>query len=107
MATSQDGVAEQFGKTLLAQRKRAKMSQEALGKRSSLHRTEVGLLERGSRVPRIDTLVKLASALSVKPETLLKGIKWTPETVRQGEFELEGPKKRSRQRKPSARSAGG
>lgn len=107
MTTRQDRVAGHFGKNLRAQRKKAKMSQEALGKRSSLHRTEVGLLERGARVPRIDTLVKLASALSVKPEALLKGINWTPETVRQGEFELGGPAKRSRRGKPSARSAGG
>jgi transcriptional regulator with XRE-family HTH domain len=90
MATRHDNVARHFGKTLLAHRKKAGMSQERLGKRASLHRTEVGLLERGARVPRIDTLVKLASALSVKPEALLKGINWAPvpETVHQGEFEL-------------------
>lgn len=104
MATSQDRVAGHFGKNLVAQRKKAKLSQDALGRRASLHRTEIGLLERGARVPRIDTLVKLASALSIKPEALLKGINWTPETVRKGEFELGSPAKRSRQRKPSARS---
>lgn len=107
MATSHNRVAGHFGKTLLAQRKKARMSQEALGKRASLHRTEVGLLERGARVPRIDTLVKLASALSVRPEALLAGINWTPETVSQGEFELGSPEKRSGQRKPSPGSAGG
>jgi transcriptional regulator with XRE-family HTH domain len=92
VANGQNDVAGHFGKTLLTERKRAGMAQEALGKRASLHRTEVGLLERGARVPRIDTLVKLASALSVKPEALLEGINWTPETVRQGEFELGRPK---------------
>ena len=46
--------------------------------RSSLHRTEIGLLERGARVPRIDTLIKVASALEVPPGELLQGIDWTP-----------------------------
>jgi transcriptional regulator with XRE-family HTH domain len=36
--------------------------------------TEVGLLERAERMPRIDTLVKLAAALSIPPSDLLKGI---------------------------------
>lgn len=36
-------------------------------------RTEIGLLERGSRTPRVDTLIKLATALSVTTEQLLAG----------------------------------
>lgn len=69
-------VARQFAANLLACRKRAGLSQEALGFRASLHRTEIGLLERGARVPRIDTLIKLASALNVPPGDLLEGIGW-------------------------------
>lgn len=53
-------VARQFGKNLHRERKRAGLSQEEVGFRASLHRTEIGLLERGARTPRIDTLVKLA-----------------------------------------------
>ncbi len=41
--------------------------------RSSLHRTEIGLLERGARVPRIDTLIKIASALPIPPAELIEG----------------------------------
>jgi transcriptional regulator with XRE-family HTH domain len=50
------------------------MAQEALAERTGLHRTEIGLLERGARIPRIDTLLRLAVALSVEPSELLKGI---------------------------------
>ena len=60
-------LAAYFAANLRRVRKAAGISQEEAGRRSSSHRTEVGLLERGARVPRIDTLVKLASALDVPP----------------------------------------
>ena len=59
-------VARRFGENLRRLRKGADVSQEELGLRCSLHRTEIGLLERGARVPRIDTLIKLASGLGVR-----------------------------------------
>jgi transcriptional regulator with XRE-family HTH domain len=71
-------VERQFAANLRACRKRAGLSQEALRFRAELHRTEIGLLERGARVPRIDTLIKLASALSIPPGDLLEGIGWRP-----------------------------
>jgi transcriptional regulator with XRE-family HTH domain len=71
-------VARRFGENLRRSRRRAEISQEELGMRSSLHRTEIGLLERGARVPRIDTLIKIASALAIPPGELLEGIDWTP-----------------------------
>jgi len=74
-------VGQSFGANLVAARKRAGLSQEALGFRASLHRTEVGLLERGATVPRIDTLIKLASALNLPPGDLLEGIGWEPGEV--------------------------
>ena len=75
---SQDCAAG-FGENLRRTRRRVGLSQEELGWRSSLHRTEVGLLERGARTPRIDTLIKLACALGVEPGVLLAGIDWMPE----------------------------
>jgi transcriptional regulator with XRE-family HTH domain len=79
-------VAERFGENLTIYRRRVGFSQEELGFRASLHRTEIGELERGVRVPRIDTLVKLAGALSVPPGDLLKGIAWLPGRERSGRF---------------------
>jgi transcriptional regulator with XRE-family HTH domain len=81
-------VAARFGENLIRCRKGADLSQEELGIRASLHRTEVGILERGARLPRIDTLVKLAGALSIPPGELLEGIVWKPGSTRAGEFEL-------------------
>jgi len=69
-------LAKQFGENVRRSRKRAGLSQEAAGLRADLHRTEIGLLERGERTPRIDTAVKLAGALGVAPGDLLDGIAW-------------------------------
>lgn len=82
-------IAAHFGRNLLACRTRAGITQEDLARDASVNRTEVGLLERGARVPRIDTLIKLACALSVPPEELLKGIDWKPARTRRGRFEFQ------------------
>jgi transcriptional regulator with XRE-family HTH domain len=85
-------VARQFGENLRRERKRADLSQEEVGFRASLHRTEVGLLERGARVPRIDTLIKLAAVLGVRIDcALLDRIVWSPpsRSARAGAFEIE------------------
>jgi transcriptional regulator with XRE-family HTH domain len=81
-------VAQWFGANLARQRKEAGFSQEQLGLRAELHRTEIGLLERGARVPRIDTLLKLAAALDVEPDRLLDGIVWQPGKTSPGQFEI-------------------
>jgi len=70
--------ATRFGKNLARHREQAGLSQEELGVRASLHRTAVGQLERGERVARADTVVKLAGSLSITPEMLLEGLDWTP-----------------------------
>jgi XRE family transcriptional regulator, regulator of sulfur utilization len=80
-------VAEQFGHNLARLREQSGITQEELAFRASLHRTEIGLLERGGRLPRIDTLAKLAGALEVEPGALFEGIKWEPGEVRRGLFE--------------------
>jgi hypothetical protein len=40
-------------------------------------------------MPRIDTLVKLATALEVPPDELIDGIAWTPGDRRPGEFSIK------------------
>jgi len=43
-----------------------------------LHRSEIGVLERGSRLCRVDTVMKLAGSLSIPATDLLEGIEWIP-----------------------------
>lgn len=84
-------VAERFGRNLFMCRRRAGFSQEALGRAAGLHRTELGLLEHGRRVPRIDTLVKLACSLTVPTDDLLDGIVWEgPGSSQTGQFSIGG-----------------
>jgi len=80
-------IATRFGKNLLAARKRAGLSQEGLALAASIHRTEIGLLERGERTPRIDTVLKLAGTLGVPVAELIAGIEWSPGHVERGQFE--------------------
>ncbi|HET7121396.1 MAG TPA: helix-turn-helix transcriptional regulator [Solirubrobacterales bacterium] len=70
--------AERLGRNLWMARRRAGFSQEALGALCSLHRTEIGLVEKGRRLPRVDTLMKLCAALDVRVERLVEGIEWLP-----------------------------
>jgi transcriptional regulator with XRE-family HTH domain len=81
-----DRVATIFGANLQRCRKAAGLTQGELAIAALLHRTEIGLLERGTRLPRIDTLVKLAGSLGVKPEVLLDGLAWSPSRRVGGEF---------------------
>lgn len=76
-----------LGRNVFMARRRAGFSQEALGALASLHRTEVGMVEKGERLPRVDTLIKLASALGVGAWELLEGVDWVvPAPTRPGSF---------------------
>ncbi len=79
-------VARHFGRNLARCRKRASLSQEELAVRASLHRTAVGQIERGERVARVDTLIKLAGSLEIPPGELLEGMGWDPGGTRLGQF---------------------
>ncbi len=79
-------IAARFGQNLRRCRKRADLSQEELSVRASLHRTEISHLERGQRVARIDTLVKLRGTLGVSADELLEGMGWDPGGTRIGQF---------------------
>lgn len=79
--------AERLGRNVLKARRRAGFSQEELGAMACLHRTEIGFVESGQRLPRVDTLIKLASALGVGAAELLEGMEWIiPAPTRPGSF---------------------
>ena len=79
-------IAAQFGDNLVRARRSADMSQDELSVRASVHRTEISQLERGLRIARIDTLMKISGSLEVDPSDLLVGMVWSPGDVRRGQF---------------------
>ena len=74
-------LARRFGANLNAARRASGLSQERLAFRAGLHRSEIGLLEHGRRVPRIDTVAKLARALEIGPGELLIGLEVTEQEI--------------------------
>lgn len=81
-----------FGHNLARCREGAEVSQEELSFRASIHRTEVSLLERGERMPRVDTALRIAGSLGVPLDDLVAGLEWRPgyEIVVPGSWEIVG-----------------
>jgi transcriptional regulator with XRE-family HTH domain len=84
-------LSNRFGSNLARIRKRAGLSQDEVGYAAELHRTEVGMLERGIRLPRLDTIAKLAGGLKVDPGVLFAGITWRTGVYTPGRFDLSDP----------------
>jgi transcriptional regulator with XRE-family HTH domain len=79
--------AARFARNLIRARRVAGVSQEELGFLSSIHRTEVGMLERGQRIPKLDTTMKIAGALHVPITDLVDGLTWNSPALPRGSFE--------------------
>ncbi len=60
-----------FGQKMQKVRQDQGVTQEELAARLSMHRTYIGLIERGQRNPTIRTLYKISKALKVSAEQLL------------------------------------
>jgi len=70
-----ESARKQFALNLRNHREQVGLSQEALAEVCGLHRTEISLLERCKRSPRLETIVILARGLELaSPGELLEGI---------------------------------
>jgi len=67
------GLQKQVGLRLRALREEKGLSQEALAAACNLHRTYIGLIERGERSLSIPTVEIIAKALEVPPSRLFEG----------------------------------
>lgn len=70
---ARDLFLERFKGNLIRARHAAGMSQAMLGVETDLHPTAISKLKRGERLPRLDTAVRLASALGVSVAQLVAG----------------------------------
>lgn len=87
---AEEGLKARFGENVRLLRARVHISQEELGFRSDIHRTQISLIESGQRLPKIGTALKLAAALEVELSTLLAGITYRLRffSAARGEFEI-------------------
>ena len=69
-------VVLRFAENVVALRRRSAITQEDAAGAAGLHRTEISLLERGLRVPGLDTIVRVAAGVQAEPCELLAGMAW-------------------------------
>lgn len=67
-------VAGEVGRRIRRRRRFLDLTQEELSHEAFVHRTQISLIEKGARMPRLDTLIRLGTALEVSPCQLLEGI---------------------------------
>lgn len=66
---------ERFGARLRARREALGLTQAKLAEHAGVTSNYVGVMERGLKLPTIDTLVKVAKALEVSPAELLGDVR--------------------------------
>jgi len=64
---------QQFGRRLARHRKAQGLTQKALAAKAGYHQPSISAIENGSNDPRLSTVLRLARALKIRPEKLLKG----------------------------------
>lgn len=68
----------------------AGVSQDELAVMASVHRTEISMIQRQIRTPKISTAFRLAACLEVSLDELVNGVKWKPGRLALGSFQLTG-----------------
>lgn len=86
MAEPDASFAARLGANVRVLRGHRGLSRGELAVLAGLHRSEVGMVERGSRIPRADTAFRLAGALEVPVAKLFVEIAWVSHRSGSGEF---------------------
>lgn len=60
-----------FGKKVREERTKLKLSQEALAHRAGVHRTYIGMIERGEKNITLENIEKIANALKLSIRDLV------------------------------------
>jgi transcriptional regulator with XRE-family HTH domain len=74
LQTSIPKILEELGRRITKLRRRRGFSQEGFAEACGLHRTAVGLLERGESIPRLDTLLLVSQGLGISTSELLSDV---------------------------------
>jgi transcriptional regulator with XRE-family HTH domain len=73
-----EAVLLRIGSNIEWRRRQLRVSQETVAFRAEIHRTQMTMFENGLRVPKTDTLIRLAGALDVSVADIVAGVGWTP-----------------------------
>lgn len=68
------GVEKAFGQAFRQFRLKQKISQEQVSDVARCDRTTVSLIERGLVSPKLETIVRICSAIAIRPSEVLKGM---------------------------------
>jgi transcriptional regulator with XRE-family HTH domain len=69
---SEQSILLRFGQQVRNLRQKKSISQEELAARAGVHRTYIGMIERGEKNATIITMIKLTVALEIEITELLK-----------------------------------
>ena len=95
-------LAQRFGRNVWRSRRRADLTQDELARLAELSRVDIGAVERGERLPRLDTILKLAAGTETSTCVLLEGLRWRPGYYVEGAFNIEDGSKASADREKAA-----
>jgi len=74
MGKNKSDILIKFGSKIAQLRKERNLSQEDLADLANLHRTYIGMIERGEKNLTLRSMEKIAKALKVNIEELCRGI---------------------------------
>lgn len=72
MKNKDDNILIAFGENVRALRKALDLSQEELAEKVDLHRTYIGMIERGEKNITLLNIIALANALGVSPAKMME-----------------------------------
>lgn len=75
-----------IGKRIRFYREAKKWSQEVFAEKLGLSLTYIGMIERGEKVPKLDTFIKIANTLEVSADLLLADVLITGYSVKSSEM---------------------
>lgn len=63
-----------IGKRIKSAREKKMLTQEQLAEQVNLSPMHISVIERGNKLPRLETLIKIANVLDVSADTLLQDV---------------------------------
>lgn len=75
-----------IGKRIRFYRESKKWSQEVFAEKLGLSLTYVGMIERGEKIPKLETFIKIANTLGVSSDLLLADVLTTGYSVKSSEM---------------------